>query len=139
MSGFFHLNAIFKVYPWLNNILLHDYIYLTYSLVDRHLHCLLLLALIRCYEHLPISCYVDNLSCGYILYFQISQVYIWTGCSGSCGISLYIFLKNCQIVFLKDDAILDYHQWCRRVLKSSHTYHHVKLSLLTTYKLMDMK
>ena len=45
-----------------------------------------------------ISCYVDNLSCGYILYFQVSQVYTQTRCSGSCSISIYIFfekLSNC--------------------------------------------
>lgn len=119
--------------------MLHDYIYLTHSSVDRHLHRLKLLTLIWCCEHFCISCYVDNLSCGYILYFHVSQVYTWTGCSGSCGISLYIFLKNCQIVFPKDDTILDYHQWCRRVLKSSHTYHHLELSIFITYKLMDMK
>lgn len=111
MSGFFHLNAIFKVYPWLNNILLHDYIYLTYSSVDRHLHCLQLSALIRCYEHLPISCYVDNLSWGNIFCIFRSLEFISELDVLGPVVSLYIsFLKNCQIVFLKDDAILDYHQ-----------------------------
>lgn len=78
--------------------MLHDSVYFTYSSVDRHSHCLQLLTLIWWGEHLCISCYVDNLSCGYILYFQVSQVYTQTRCSGSCSISIYIFfekLSNC--------------------------------------------
>ena len=70
------------------------------------------------------------------------QVFVWTytfislghilksGIAGSCGNSVIVLSRNCQIVFHSGHTIVHSHQQCMRVLISPHPCQHLLLSVL---------